>query len=432
MSAGFVISRSSLASFGVLPNDVGEICFSILSKDSSLVGFLCDNSALPFTVWKSLYLSKLSVSDATNLVSRSLPEDLVDLVVRSEKRSKVLCSLIEHNSLSLENQRLIAVNNQDAPKKALLYSSYCHPSVRRFLAESVQNVPLLEEMVIDSSESFTHADRVKLVENFSDLVDSSSFREISFLLSLLFFRYPELIAHAVFSDNSSVLTAACGSIHARDEDLVKVFTAKSSEFLSDNSFALMALAANPAASLRTVELLRESIVPIKNLQQVIPVCDARIRRANDSIEFLDLCDDTAVLSVLVHRALPSEYKPQGRPLDMALLAVNPHISASDRDLLVNALGYADDRIFKVLPSRVSSKIFEYQKILNTPETGSVVSSLFSGANDRVPEFISLLQDHLDKAVDVLGNSVPAWECFLSLLDDFSGSFDDLLHVSRNM
>ena len=433
MPINFVLSRSSIASFGVLPNDVGEVCFGILSKDASLSEFLCSNSSLPFTVWKSLYLNKPSLTDASNLVSRSLPDDIIDLVVKSEKRSKVLCSLIDHNSLSLENQRLIAVGTQDAPKKTLLYSSFCHPSLRRFLAESIQNVPLLEEMVIDSSDSFTHSDRVKLVENFSEIIDSSSFREISFLLSLLFFKYPYLIPYAVNSDNSSVLTAACGAIYAKDADLVKVFTNKSSEFLSSNSFALMALAANPSASLQTVQFLKDSLASLKNLQQVIPVCDARLRRANDSIEFLDLCNDSDILSVLVHRALPSEYKPQGRPLDMALLAVNPNVSDSDRILLVDALSYSDERIFKVLPSRVSSKIAEYRKMLDGVDSISATNTSFFDIDiPPVPDFISSLQGSLNTAIDVLGCSLPAWECFLSLLDDFSGSFDDLLHVSKNM
>jgi hypothetical protein len=421
-------NRPLIASSWNFPEDVGEICFSILSRDSALIPSLCQNENIPSTSWINLYKSKLSLTDAINLVSRPLPSDIVDLVVKSEKRGKVLCSLLQHNSLSLDSQRLIAVHTQDAPKKTLLYSKDCHPSLRKFIAKDLSGIPLLEEITLDPANSFSHEERVDFLNNFSSLVDSSSFKEISFLLSLLFFRYPELIPIGLYSSNSSVVVAACGSVNACDSDLADFIKNTVEPFSEANIFALMALAANPATSLKTVSSLLAACQPFDRLTQVVSVCSSRLKRGNEAVPFLDLLEDESMLSLLVSRSLPSEYKPSGRPLDMVLLFVNPNISLEDKLILKNLLyHFIDPRIFKVLPVRVLAAL--PSDLLSYKMTAPILDDATS---QEPSDFIDALNQQVSQACETLGTSTSSWECFFSLSDEFEGSFQELLQIAKSV
>ena len=139
------INRTKLAGFGGLPPEVAEVCQRVLATREELAAHLCHNPELTTSVWLKLWGAKRPPADqAIALVSRPLDPERRAVVIRRETRTTVLAPFLAHNRLELDEQQLLAGNDQAA--ELLLEHRWLDHSLRKPIALRVKGLHLLEEL----------------------------------------------------------------------------------------------------------------------------------------------------------------------------------------------------------------------------------------------------------------------------------------------
>lgn len=424
------ISRSDLAAYATMEAEPMLACTRALTRYPELQGQLAQNVNLPSPVWRQLWGKRPELNRAIDLVSRQLPRPDRDVVLSGETRSRVLCALIEHNVLSLDEQEDLLRTAPDAALSCLLEQSWVDPSLRVRLARHVGGLSLLSEIAYDTSGAFTDDEVSSLLDTFDTWVPEGRFRERSHLLKVLLFLRPSLVATAARSSVDSLVTAAAGSLNL-SADLARVIagldpaSTLGDKDLVDRRFALLALVNNPVVGLDVVSEVVARCEKVAGLEQVVSSYDRRKTRPGLTVSYTEVSDPEQI-TWLVRRSLPSEYHP-ARSMELILLAQNPHLDDASRVSVESAAItelYCDPRLGHALKD----------SLLTVPAFVPVVTELTEPvtAAPRKQRHASLwgpVSTFCQAAELRLGGQAEQWEVAVGLLDEFDGTVEDLLELA---
>jgi hypothetical protein len=434
-----ILRRAQIATHTGLPDDVAAVCHRVLASYEEMHPWLAENPELADDVWMKLWGKKRPESElARRLVSRPLTKEQRDIVIDRENRVGVLNAFIEHNRLLPEEQALLS--GKANARAALLRQGWLEQHLRKPIALHLRGLPLLREMALAADGVFTEAEILGLMQTYPDWIgDMTDPRkgagERNRMLRILFGRYPgvvsTLIQHPGFHGRIriEVLTSAAGSANLRADDAALIALVDEhgiSRIKPANglemTYCLLALLGNPRCPHRVARAVSA------HLSGLIPNLKSAAERRLERPEIdgdLSAIDDPDTLAWLAQRALP--YRGQdvtraGRPLEILALARNPHVG---KDL--------GERIIACIPAEVERELIaaSAEAILQV-HPGSEILTAEPVHNPRTAQPWQVLTDAMEFAIKKLGTDQVRWETLLGLIDDYDGTFEELVHLAETI
>jgi len=432
------ITRSEIATHTGLPDDVAAVCHRVLASREEMHPWLAENPELDDDVWLKLWGSKRPESElARRLVSRPLNKDLRAVVIDRENRVGVLTAFIEHNRLLPEEQRLLS--GKANARAALLHQRWLEPNLRKPLAVELGGIHLLREMALSDDGVFAEDEIVDLLGNYPDWIgDLSDPRkgaaDRNRFLRILFGRHPGAVEPAITNPRltgrcrSEILTSAAGSANLLPEDAARIARVDEHGICcltpaqaQASYYCLLALLGNP----RCPHRVAQAVLPVAGRHQA-NVADAAKRRLEkpEIVGDLSEIDDPETLDWLARRALP--YRGQdstraGRPLELLALARNPHIG---KDI--------GKRIAGCIPAEVESELVAAAADELRTIWPDIVIPDEPGTPVRESKPWPAVTAAMELAVEKLGHDQSRWETLIGLLDDFDGTFEELVSLAETI
>jgi hypothetical protein len=274
---------------------------------------LCTGHALTDHQWRTLWRAKLPVNSAVSLVSRPLSSEQVDLVLACEKRSTVMSAMFKFTEMSLQQQRTALSVVAGSGFAATVMTTPLDPEILALAAGRLDGVHRLDWCV--NNPSVSDDDTLEAIFAADQAAKQSLWQRSRLIVKAIHSR-PGLV-DALFELDTipdSAITALAGSRLIASPDRQERFVA------TGNEFATLAFVANPVVSLELVAKVDATSYK---------VADAVRRRKQSEVatvtEPYDTVSDPAQLNWLLRRAMPSSFKPAGRPWDLVVLGRNQHI-----------------------------------------------------------------------------------------------------------
>jgi hypothetical protein len=428
------------------------------------------NPGLTEKSWFALYpakpLPKAPIAQA--LAGRRLSKAQVAHLLTAENRAGVFLSLLEYNELDRDEQVLLMGNrkgfNAQVARK-LITMSWVAGDLVKPIALAAGGQVLLSYLANADVAEVPDGEAADLLRTFrqwgpgtGESGGKTGLKQRSVMLQRLLGRRPGLLAAAVSAgQHESVVTAAAGNLHLRDPELQ--WTASglrekvTADVLEARRYALMALVNNPVCVPDVVEAVIAAARTFGQAQLLTSAMDRKTKHPEPVTVTYDQVDDPEVLRWLVSRSRPSEYKPDGRPFDLAALAGNPHLTEFQVKDIADALsGEAFMRQLGNEIGRAARLAFTAAYPDNAPEWWAQDAKQYDDleSNDvdelsQYPPWVMPQEQALQvnvkdlehryepssilvHACDRLGNDRGRWETFFTLLDEFDGTLDDLLTV----
>lgn len=434
------INRIGFASFGGLPDEIAALCQRLLARREELVPHLCHNPGLTEDTWFTLWgATRPSADHGKALVSRKLTRAQRETVVRKESRTSVLEQFLEFNELDLDEQRLLA--GKDNVAGLLLSQEWCHPTLRKSLALKAKGLHLLGEIAYGRGDLFSDSEVVSLLSTYhewgSEGVRGAKRRERSAALRVLFGRRPGVIDSLLVPTTSipdghliTMLTAAAGSANITAEQARSIATIQHTRGLhaDDLQFCWLALLANPRCPHAVAQELDDSTWAANRAGKwQIRNAAERCLQGRVVEGSLSELSDPEDLARIWQRAKSSAgqwgCRPV-RPVEALELATNEHLdTATWKSLRLELLGGVPDQlvacyrdtIAKVHPGdEVRGMSREQRALVYEHSTPARLSEAFALAAER------------------LGTDSVKWETLLGLLDDFDGTFEELVTLAETI
>jgi hypothetical protein len=432
------ITRATLATYPGLPDGTKETCQRLLAIREDMHQHLSCNPDLNEQVWFTLWgRTRPDLEQAKMLVARNLSKDQRELVLTKETRSKVMDAFLAHNPLSREDQLKVAAK----PKVAglLLEHRWLDPDIRKQVALKVRGSALLEDMATAPDGSYTVDELRDLLLTYPSWVlgESKSRRTTGRyrFLRILFGRYPALISE-IFDSRlrggelyEELATSAAGSANLDPISAAKLAHIGPDGQCDFDDYALMtmkyrllALLANP----RCPHSVAKAVAAAANVNYDIAKA-GKVRLEKPEIGCaISQIEDAVVLTWLVKRSLPYSgehgYRPS-RPVELIELACNAHLGEEDRERVLRALRYAEDRRL------VEGHIVAICAVNPAFEVDTGKSGENSLAETTVPQHV---QDAFELVHQRLGDDPVRWETLICLIDDFDGTFGELVEIAENL
>lgn len=281
--------------------------------------------------WNTLWEPNLPAAEAASMLDRVLDAEQIDTVLSSEKRGTVLIALFRRDMCTEAQQRVAITNAKGSTFPAMvMQTSTLHPNLLSLAAERLEGVEKLEWC---AAYAGLHTED-ELFDVLTSAVSDVSIREMkSFnrLVGKIITASPGLIERIFALDPfpSALKTVLAGSRFTdRLEWQERIFAAG-----EDDEFAGLALSANPVAYESVLRTLCDH-----SAQRVRAAAakrfDTTFRRVAEAFETVSDADD---LNWLLRRALPNQYRPDGRITDLVALALNPNIDLITVEKIDDAL-----------------------------------------------------------------------------------------------
>ena len=442
------ISRATLASIPGLPADVAATCQRILALRDDMHAWLSTNPELDASVWYALWGTTRPEADvAQGLVGRTLDAAQRNVVITKENRVGVLRIFVAHNELTLEEQKLLSGKANAAA--ALLEQPWLEQSLRKPLAKKVGGLALLREIALSPAGVFSDDELVELVGTYPTWASSSSdlrrgAKDRNRFLRILFGRRPALIGpvlDAVIGTGSTpnrtlgrheqdILTSIAGSAHLDGDAAARIAgmddgnSTLTRADLDALHYCLLALVNNPRCPRDVVEAVGNAATAQRSNGAY--VYQDVVRRRNERPEitgsFTEITD-TETLGWLVRRSLPyhgQESSRPARPVELIELAKNPNLTPEQLDSLRGA-------IEREVEGELIAQDVELLGVL-WPEGGQ--PSAETTPTRHHPGTPPQVQEAFTLGVERLGNDPVRWETLIGLLDDYDGTFEELVALSE--
>jgi hypothetical protein len=410
--------------------------------------WLSTNPELDASVWYTLWGATRPEADvAYGLVGRTLDAAQRNVVITKENRVGVLRIFVAHNELTLEEQKLLSGKANAAA--ALLEQPWLEQTFRKPLAKKVGGIALLREIALASTGVFTDEELVELISTYPVWVSTSSdlrrgAKDRNRFLRILFGRRPGLIGpvlDAVLGAGSTtnlspgrheqdILTSIAGSAHLDGDAALRIAgmedgkSALTRADLDALHYCLLALVNNPRCPLGVVEAIGNASTEQRSNGAYVYQDVARRRSERPEIlgTFTEITDPET-LGWLIRRSLPyhgEESSRPGRPVELVELAKNPNLIPEQLDSLRSA-------VEREVEIELIAQDVELLGVL-WPEGGHPVAETspvrgHSGAPLQVQEAFTL-------GVERLGDDPVRWETLIGLLDDYDGTFEELVALSE--
>ena len=405
-------SRNHMASYEGFPSAVAVHVHNALMRYPNAISTLASNGSISGELWLTLWGPKRpSVSLAKSLVSRDLNAALRKHVIEKETRSTVLGEFVKYNELTKDEQlHLIAAGTA---QEALLAAPWLASDLRVAMVLKVGGEALLQQIAVlpvdNYSDDFVSS---HIIANMTEYAHKPS-KGISRNLKLIFGRRPEVINKVMPYAKRNVLTAMAGSANITEnmcEKLINYQTgvvSLSQEEVRENTYMYQALVANPRTPLHVVQAMTKAASGNGDLYRSI---HKRGTNVHVSGRYEDV-SDPAALDRLLSRACESrgrDFYSAPRPIELLALSANPHLSAVQRAKVTESINILDLDILSGDPvSALPAK------------SVSSYSSTYA-----VPEY--------DLAARVLGDTKIYWEVLVSMLEDYQGSFLELIETAQTL
>lgn len=405
-------SRIQMASYEGFPSAVAVHVHSALMRYPNSINTLAANSSLCDALWLTIWGPKRpAVSRAKSLVSRELSAALRKHVIEKETRSTVLSEFVKYNELTTDEQFcLIAAGTA---QEALLNVPWLAGDLRASMVLKVGGEFLLQQIAVFPVDRYSD-DFVSshIIDNMREYAFKPS-KSISRNLKLIFGRRPEIIDMVMPYAQRNVLTAMAGSANITEamcEKLVNYHNGTvslSQEEVRENTYMYQALVANPRTPLLVVQALAKPASGNGDLLRSV-----RKRGTNEHVSgrYEDV-SDPAILERLLSRACESkgrDFYSAPRPIELLALHANPNLSDMQRAKVAGSMAILDLDIVSGDPvSALPAK-----NVSSYPSTYSV------------PEY--------DLAASVLGDTKIYWEVLVTMLEDYQGSFSELIETSQTL
>lgn len=410
----YIMSRFHLASYEGFPSAVAVHVHNALVRYPDTLSALAGNQSISDEFWLTLWGPKKPlISVAKSLVARNLNALLRKHVIEKETRSGVLEEFIKHNELTKSEQVYLAAAGTAG--EALLCVPWLDGDLRAGLVSKVGGEYLLQHMAVLPVDRYSDDFVAEhIIGNMVSYAAKPS-KGVSRNLKLIFGRRPGVMDKVVPYAKRNVLTAMAGSANISENLCEKLVNYQNGTAIlgqsdvRENVYMYLALIANPRTPLYVVQAL--SVASANNGDLLRSV----LKRGTDghiSGRYEDV-KDPAVLDRLVRRACESrgrDFYSAPRPVELLALNANPNLSALQRSIVASSMNILDADItaqdpLAALPPRVA------------PYTDNGVSDTY-----RVLEY--------DFAAEILGDTKPYWETLVTLLEDFKGSFRDLVFTAQ--
>lgn len=443
------ISRALLASNPGLPADAAEICQRVLAMREDMHPWLAANPEITVPVWYTLWgKTRPEAAIAQGLVARELDSAQRNVVITKENRVGVFKTFITHNKLTLEEQKLLSGKANAAA--ALLEQPWLDPSLRKPLARKIGGLELLREMTLAPEGAFTADELRELILSYPAWASPNNdprkgAKERNRYLRILFGRRIELIGpvveHLLGRANTGeplarceqdLLTAIAGSAHLDGEAATKIAGIESGNCTLDGKtfderyYCLLALVNNPRCPRTLVEAVRDA-ARARSKGTTSLFHDAVERRASrpDVTEAFSLMSDPETLAWVLRRALPyrgEDNNRPARPIELIELGKNPNLDERQRTSVRNAL-----------IENVENELLEHDADLvaalwpngYTFRQAPPSQRRYYGAPNHVQEAFKL-------SATQLGVDPVRWETLIGLLDDYDGTFEELVSLSESI
>lgn len=418
----FRITRDTIAEFGGLTPEATAACQRALVNRKETWDALSCNPDLTPETWKRLWGStRPGAVRAKSLVGRALPRDLREVVLDKETRVSVLTTFIEHNELDEDQQRRLL--EKSGTGEHLLKMTWMVEELRKDAAITAGGAALLRELAYSPTERFSDEEVLDLMEHhqrwsgFLDRPSSTNARALRVLFGRRSAAGEGLLKSA--APRGEMLTALAGSANLTEEQARRIakieggVTKLTTAEIENLRYCLMALVANPRCPLDVVNAF---VALSPRPHDVVQAGSRRSERAHVVGSIKDLSDSEQI-EWLINRSCPSNgsfgYR-QGRPVELLELFTNPHLSDEQRHRIRTGL---DEDLEPALRAM-------HEEIGLTPPAAPE-----KPARQGLPEWYTTA---VAGASIRLGSDQQRWETLIGLLDDFEGSFDELVELAETI
>jgi hypothetical protein len=425
-----------LAQSRFFDKSVAEVVYKALHRRKELHNALAGNPCLSDSLWELMYNTNSTTKIAKLLVGRPLNNLQVKKVLSMEKRDSVLSSCISANTITDEEVEFIGDNLKKGQTAAAISAKITVSE--RIRISLLPELGLIERLILAGDPKINVSDKV--VESWfpksvlDQAVRSKSIQSSGY--ALLIYKRKSIVKMLISSGNSSAIIAVASSPAAEDGINGKLLDSIMNLGIDDRKYALMAYSANPRIDPATLKklVIDHRLTPIEKSQ----INETINRRRNDDLIINYDDAESPILNQILRRAMPSEYRPDGRPAELLAIIANP------------ALGTDFLRVQEALESLERHKVwgptiksyFNKVEVLSNEENGEefyknnhiLLSASESGLHHyqptQIPEW--LYSEFKTLAIEKLGSDANAWETLVSLFDSFTGSAYDLIEIAPSL
>lgn len=460
-------ARKAIFSASIKLSDPGvkKVVETILFREPSLLDELASNAHLSEATWLQFYNKpNFRVDRANALCSRLLSNAQRLAVIKKEKRTEPVLQMIYNNQLEAEEIELLLQSPALKPKGILAILSQIgdsQPHLRRELSLRVGGVSQFSWL---ASGVDVDADSARLMlgtcHSWAGNVD---FQQRNIYLQQILERFPEIIdAYVAPQAMPALRTVAAGSRFLTSLELQRAAAGLKPEGFKldkDSFYSLIALINNPVVGFGLLEELLEALKSLPSTSSnasatnLINALKARQKAGRDGIKvpYAEV-SDKVTLDWLLKRTLPSPYKVQGRPFDLAQLILNPNLSAKDRNNAISRISLWSHAEFLGVfyePLKTSFKelypeapaLPDFRAAASRPTfwdtTPSRRNNVFTKEylDDIKVDDWSWMDAYFWEELGTyltasFGDSSSKWETFLALLEGHEGSLGNLVEVSK--
>lgn len=282
--------------------------------------------------WLLLWEKNLPVHEACQLLEYDLDAEQLETVLTTERRSSPLLCLLRRQVLDKDTQlRITQLAKGDSFATHALQTGRLHEEVIPVMADRLKGVDRLEWIACNHATHDDDAVYDAVVEATDKKLPLRDMRSLNQSIGKIISLRPGLVSRLVSMDPlpAQLRTPLASSRFLTEEaDQVKVFADP-----EDSKFAALAFVANPVAC--------ESVVSTLASHEASEVRQAVAKRLNNgfkrvSLPYEQISDPDEVAWVL-RRSLPSAFRLEGRPADLAALALNDNLSLEDANTVFEAL-----------------------------------------------------------------------------------------------
>jgi hypothetical protein len=417
------MTRETLATFGGLPQQASEACQKALANRKELHEALAYNPDLTPSIWRRLWgNTRPAAAMAKHLVARILDKELRALVIRQENRVGVLNVLIAHNTLERDEQELLAAKGNVG--ETLMKQHWLDDDLRKPVAIATGGLTLLRELALAPLERFSPEETHELVKNHADWAGflSKPSSTNARLMRIMFGRRPAAGEGllAATEPRPEMLTALAGSANLTSEQARQISRFENGVcWLSEKDvealrFCLMALVANPRCPLDVADALRKSFPKGHDVEQAV-----NRRSGRDAVTgAFAAVTDPEVIDWLIGRSTPSSssygYR-QGRPIELIDLARNPHLSEEQHKRVLDG---------------VNTDVEPELLLLDAADIAGVVIRPPAPVEEPNRSLPTWYIQAMELAAERLGGDTQRWETLVGLLEDYEGSFEELIELAE--
>jgi len=433
------ISRATLASTAGLPADAAETCQRILAMREDMHPWLSTNPELTPAVWHTLWgATRPEAGIAQGLVGRELDAAQRAVVIAKENRVGILRTFIASNRLTVEEQRLLS--GKANAGAALIEQHWLDQALRKPVARKVGGLALLREMALAPDGLFSRAELDELVTTYHDWMSGGNeprrgAKDRGRYLRILFGRHPALAAtvlEAGLPDGrhlQDLLTAIAGSANLT-ADAARGLAAMDGDTctlapgaIDERHYCLIALVNNPRCPADVVNAIATAARWSAGLSSFQAAAERRIGKP-DVTGPLEEISDPDTLARVVRRALP--YRAEAgdrpaRPVELLALAKNPNLTEQQHQAVVYAIA-----------GHVERELVEQDDAVLDIVDPDRVGGLRNEPNRHTAAVPPAVKAALELAAEKLGTDPVRWETLIGLVDDYDGTFEELVALSESI